>query len=94
MHTLLIKEGGDEYFIDVAIDLITRLSYDNAKIYCQFLEYEGYTDWRLPVNGEIRDLSPFLTLWGSHGFYWINNNYYSQYRRDALTVPVRNVKLK
>ena len=31
---------------------IKRLSYDNAVLYCQFLNYDGYNDWRMPTHDE------------------------------------------
>lgn len=28
------------------------MTYDNAILYCFFLEHNGYTDWRMPTSNE------------------------------------------
>lgn len=39
------------------------LSYDDAILYCQFLNYNGYTDWRLPTFAECKEYSLGYDHW-------------------------------
>jgi hypothetical protein len=107
MHAVLINDSAvaDPYFIDVAVSCIMRGTRNEAKMYCQFLNHNGYTDWRLPVYDEIRDLSKFLTkinrIDAHH--YWINDRSWPE-KEDNFTgmlvipertiIPVRSVKNK
>ncbi len=40
-------------------DAIDFMSWKDALIYCENLEYSGYTDWRLPNINELRTLVDF-----------------------------------
>lgn len=31
-----------------------KMTYDEALLYCQFLDYNGYNDWRMPSVVEYR----------------------------------------
>jgi hypothetical protein len=31
------------------------MSYEEAILYCQFLEYNGHRDWRMPTSSEYLD---------------------------------------
>lgn len=33
-----------------------ELTYDEAILYCTFLDYNGHTDWRLPTRVEYLDV--------------------------------------
>lgn len=35
------------------------LSYDDALLYCQFLEYDSHRDWRIPTVDEYHALHIF-----------------------------------
>lgn len=37
-----------------------EMTYENALLYCQFFEYNGYSDWRLPTKEE----------WNQYKFSW------------------------
>jgi hypothetical protein len=41
---------------------MTGLTYEEAELYCQFLEYNGHRDWRIPTLDEH---SEELTGWYS-----------------------------
>jgi hypothetical protein len=49
---LEIAPISDEYF-----------TYDNAVIYCQFLEHNGHRDWRMPTWPEHEEYSGQLVGW-------------------------------
>jgi hypothetical protein len=38
-----------------------EMSYDEALLYCQFLEYDSHRDWRLPTYTEWSD---HADIWG------------------------------
>jgi hypothetical protein len=38
--------------IELAPSSESRMSYDEALLYCQFCNHNGYTDWRLPTAYE------------------------------------------
>lgn len=40
--------------IDFAQTSANVMRYDDALLYCQFLEYGGHRDWRLPTYKEFR----------------------------------------
>jgi hypothetical protein len=39
-----------------------NMTYDEAVLYCQFLEYNGHTDWRLPTYDEYQNAEH--NIWG------------------------------
>jgi hypothetical protein len=39
------------------------MTYDEAVLYCQFLEYNGHTDWRLPTQNEWLLNEPLRSSW-------------------------------
>lgn len=53
---------GERYMIEQAPGSRINLSYDEAVLYCQFLDYNGHQDWRLPTYKEWKD-SPGLVGW-------------------------------
>ena len=38
--------------IQIAPSSSDTMSYDEALLYCQFLEYDGHRDWRMPTMDE------------------------------------------
>lgn len=59
----------------------TRMTYDEAVLYCQFLEYKGYTDWRLPNYNELRKDADFA---------WLLNDSVD-HSKQWWVIPVRTV---
>jgi hypothetical protein len=52
-----------------------EMTYDEAILYCQFLEYNGHTDWRLPTQNEYRNQSAILGWYtdreiDAYFYYW------------------------
>lgn len=41
--------------IEIAEELTELMTYNNAILYCQFLEYRGHNDWRMPTKKECDD---------------------------------------
>jgi hypothetical protein len=39
--------------IELAPVALHRMTFDDAVLYCQFLDYNGYRDWRLPTTVEF-----------------------------------------
>jgi hypothetical protein len=46
--------------IEIAPMSKNKMTYDEAVLYCQFLDYNGHTDWRLPTKDDHAD------IWGWH----------------------------
>lgn len=59
-----------------------EMTYEEALLYCQFLEYDGHSDWRLPTEEEYHE-SDICTSWHV-GTWWSN-------RRNWLVTPVRTI---
>ena len=38
--------------IDIAPSSSNTMTYEEALLYCQFLEYDGHRDWRMPTEEE------------------------------------------
>ena len=47
-----------------------QLSYNDALLYCQFLDYGGYKSWRLPTVDELVSASYLSYAELTYGFYW------------------------
>lgn len=69
--------------IEVALKTKNEMTYDAALLYCQFLDYNGYKDWRLPTYDEWNHTDDMEWCW------YINRNTikYSVWR----VFPVRDV---
>jgi hypothetical protein len=70
----------------------TAMSYDDALLYCQFLEHDGYRDWRMPTAEEYDQ----FIIGGRMIAWYVGRRQY--YRRvtdgscvEAWVYPVRNV---
>lgn len=93
MNTILIKELlYQDYFLDIASEAFIKLkNQEEATMYCQFLNYSGYTDWRLPKATEIAAINSFLTRYGMRNVgYWIESSSYNIIA-ESYVIPVRNV---
>lgn len=42
--------------IEVALISEQEMTYDEAVLYCAFLDYNGHRDWRLPTRSEYLDV--------------------------------------
>ena len=62
------------------------MSYEEAVLYCQFLEYRGHRDWRLPTEDEYRNITT-LAGWYFDRVDWIK----SKSPRTMVVSPVRTV---
>jgi hypothetical protein len=40
--------------IEIAQQTKHEMTYEDALLYCQFLEYNGHRDWRMPTQHEYR----------------------------------------
>ena len=74
--------------LDFAPHSRTRLTYDEAVLYCFFLDYKGHRDWRLPTEYEY---SVYLT--GSFCWDTSDANYTDALNGvvNRITVPVRTI---
>lgn len=93
MNTILIKELlYQDYFLDIASDAFIKLqNQEEAAMYCRFLDYSGYTDWRLPKAIEITAINSFLTRYGMGSVgYWIESSLYNSIA-ESYVIPVRDV---
>jgi|688.fasta_scaffold00172_94 hypothetical protein len=59
------------------------LTYEEAVIYCTFLDYNGYRDWRMPTKEEYSN--PYVT----HGWY-VKKNQFKPIDKFLVT-PVRDI---
>jgi hypothetical protein len=66
--------------IEIAPSTENWMTYDNAVLYCQFLEYNEHKDWRLPteLEAEEYELCACWTQSDRTTFHW-------------YVVPVRTV---
>ena len=48
--------------IEIAPKSLKRMAYDEAILYCQFLDYDGHTDWRLPTEKEYHSNSSITPI--------------------------------
>jgi hypothetical protein len=66
--------------IEIAPTSTKQMTYDEAVLYCYFLEYEGHNDWRLPTLHEYYNHVAITS--------WHNGQPVSQVLR---VTPVRDV---
>jgi hypothetical protein len=59
------------------------MRYDEAILYCQFLDYRGYKDWRLPTHDEYNRIT---TLSG-----WCQDGPTAKKSATMLVSPVRDI---
>jgi hypothetical protein len=57
------------------------MSYDEAILYCRFLDYNGHRDWRMPTIPEAR-------LIGSLG--WGQDDHDMEFASNLTVTPVRD----
>ena len=73
---------------------IQRMSYDDAVLYCQFCNHDGYTDWRMPTRTEYYELhlqygtKVYKTLSGCWYISHVPVEYVPGY---APALPVRDI---
>jgi hypothetical protein len=66
-----------------------RLTYTEALIYCQFLEYNGHTNWRLPTYD---DLDVWAHTYNEEYHGWVNNDTLKRISvLHFFVLPVRDV---
>jgi hypothetical protein len=68
--------------IELALRTRKVMSYDEALLYCQFLDYDGHKDWRLPTWVEYNEYS---SLYG-----WYVNRSPGSFPYYSVT-PVRDI---
>lgn len=69
--------------IEVAPNSVHEMTYEQAIMYCQFCNHNGYVDWRLPTRQEYTNVRSICG--------WYVDSTYQNYV-DALTVtPVRDI---
>jgi hypothetical protein len=65
-------EGGRLYMF---ASITPYIPYDDAALYCKFLDYGGYRDWRLPTALEVISLSYLSYSRLPYGFYWAGDEF-------------------
>ena len=55
--------------IELAPSTENEMTYEEAILYCQFLEYDGHRDWRIPTKKEWSDYR--YNIWGWHKHYGV-----------------------
>jgi len=45
-------------------------NWDNARLYCMFLEIDGKTDWRLPTMEELIEIYESVNDFVHSNYYW------------------------
>lgn len=66
--------------IEIAPASEFKMTHDEAKLYCAFCNYDGYTDWRMPTMQEV--IRHNLRSWGVE---------YNRARRRFYIIPIRDV---
>ena len=67
--------------IEQAPPSINKMTYEEALLYCTFLDYRGQNDWRLPTEDEVD---------GNRWFVW-NLDDKSNHNTIWSVVPVRAI---
>lgn len=63
-----------------------KMTYDEALLYCRFLEYDGHTDWRMPNMFDWHQNT--IEVWG-----WLYDaDLYSGNDFKLHITPVRDIK--
>jgi hypothetical protein len=73
-------------FAPRSVDIMT---YQEAVLYCLFLEYGGHKDWQLPTLEDFDGVIDPDILWGNTAIpflFWIRDDTFGTY---AYTRPVR-----
>lgn len=60
-----------------------KMTYDEAVLYCHFLEYDGYSDWRMPTFFEVCRFS--MTGW------YIERIEHTSFDYTTRVQPVRDI---
>jgi hypothetical protein len=65
-----------------------KMTFNDAVLYCQFLEYDGHRDWHLPTRDEY-----FEPVNGKLPATWFadDERAYSKDNGEWYVLPVRNV---
>ena len=58
--------------IEVAPLSTEELTYDEAVLYCTFLDYNEHTDWRLPDRAEYLDVIGISGWYVDRGSEWVS----------------------
>jgi hypothetical protein len=78
--------AGERLMIVEAPMLKRWLSYDDAVLYCQFCNHDGYTDWRMPTHSEWLNEMGATNCW--HQERTISGIYHPV---QWFVIPVRTV---
>lgn len=62
--------------------LSKSMTYEEAILYCQFLEYNGHKDWRMPTKAEEYNVS--------NRSGWYLGDVFSQFNFTYPVAPVRD----
>lgn len=71
--------------IEIAPVSENEVTYSEAVMYCQFLEYNGHRDWRMPTHDEFMAT---IALGGSW-YNTFNDSYPNTHKQ--IVIPVRDV---
>lgn len=68
-----------------------QMTYKEAVLYCQFLEYNGHRDWRLPTYAEFCQY--IMSGWNpnSSGLVWFVNDKFFDEINEWYVNPVRDI---
>lgn len=67
-----------------------QMTYAEAILYCQFLEHNGHTDWRMPVFDDLSDVTTHLNT-GSKYYGWIEDDDLINDDVQLSILPVRDI---
>lgn len=80
--------------IELAPNPENKMTYEEALLYCQFLKYNGHSDWRMPTRSEYRTITKLAGWYTDNGQSTQSDEYPWNSVREIWTVtPVRDTTL-